>query len=119
MPVVPGPGAPDGAELEPAAGVDDDDVVDVLVVECAGVLVEPLVDARATPVTPPPTAAAIAAVSRSRRTRPELLEPMWLPPSVLGPRWRGPGAGPPVACALPSGCEAEPHDLRSGTLSVL
>ncbi len=66
----------DGAELDPAAGVADD-VVAVWVDVVLG-LAEPPVDARATLATPPPSPAAITAVMTSRRTRPELLDPIRL-----------------------------------------
>jgi hypothetical protein len=67
-------------ELEPVDGLelllDVEDVVAVLVV--AGVA-EP-VDASATPATPPPSAAPIAPVITSLRTRPGLLSSIWLLP---------------------------------------
>jgi hypothetical protein len=88
------PGAGEWADPEPADGeaagedcVDDerDDVVD------AGEDAEPLVAAMATPAAPAPMPAARKAVMISRRTRPPVMDVMWLPPfcQCLGPR-RGP-----------------------------
>jgi hypothetical protein len=63
----------DGDELD---AVDADELEDVAAacVDVVVALAEPPVDASATPATPPPAAAAIAAVTMSRRMRPAVLD---------------------------------------------
>jgi hypothetical protein len=121
------PGACDGVlagpELDPAAGVvdddDDEDEVVALVVDVVPGLAEPPVDASATPAAPLPSPAATTAVMMSRRTRPDLLDPIRHPPSVRGPAKRARRRSASGLRSVPSACGAESGGTRAATLSRL